>query len=113
MVNHRNNDTIDIHYLDPGGTNFSFVTRISIPFLSVTSLIEPPELAFSADGSKFAMGMDCSGVSAWSIQSKVPLQTFMEVFKPRYQPRRWLQFSCGNSEKEILVFVEVCLMFTF
>ena len=115
MESYRPNETIDIHYLDPGGTNLSFVTRMSIPFLSVEPFhTNPPELAFSADGSKFAMGMGCGGMSVWSIQSKVPLQTFIEVLsiKRFIQPQRFLQFSSGNLGKEILVFVEVCLMFT-
>ena len=59
----RQNETIDVHYLVPGGTNFSFITRMSIPSLRVISHINEPELAFSADGSKFAMGMGCGGVS--------------------------------------------------
>ncbi|EDR04832.1 uncharacterized protein LACBIDRAFT_304137 [Laccaria bicolor S238N-H82] len=32
-ANNQPNETVDIHYLDPGGTNFSFVTRMSIPSL--------------------------------------------------------------------------------
>ena len=78
---------------------------------------DEPELAFSADGSKFAMAMGCSGVSVRNIQSKVPLWTFMEAPWPNFekptQPYRFLQFSSGNLGKEILVFAEVCLMFTF
>ena len=108
----RDKETIDIRYLDPGGTNFSFVTCMSIPHLWVkTHHADPPELAFSADGSKFALGMGCGGVSVWDIQSKVPLQTFLEQ-KGRNFPSL-LQFSSGNLGKEILVFVEVRLMSTF
>ena len=75
-----------------------------------------PELAFSADGSKFAMAMSQGnpGVSVWDIQRTTPLKTFMEV--PKNGDRRRvgnLQFSSGKSGKEALVFVEVCLMFTF
>ena len=112
---YRDNETIDIHYLDPGGTNYTFVTRMSVPPLRVAPLINPPELAFSADGSKFAMGMACRGVSVWDIQGKVPLQTFTEGRLPFAvrQPERFLQFSSGNSGKEILAFVEVCLVFIF
>ena len=107
----RHNDTI---YLDPGSTNFSFVTRISLP-LAETPLCDPAELAFSADGSKFALGMACGGVSVWDIRSKVPLQPFTESLWPKhvFQHPRFLQFSSGNLGKEILVFVEVSLMFTF
>ena len=76
----------------------------------------PSELAFSADGSKFAMAMSQGGpgVSVWDIRSKTPLKTFAEV--PKYGDIRRvenLQFSSGKSGKEALVFVEVCLMFTF
>ena len=76
----------------------------------------PLELAFSADGSKFAMAMSqgSPGVAVWNIQSKTPLKTFVEV--PKYDNRRLvrnLQFSSGKSGKEALVFVEVCPMFTF
>ena len=76
----------------------------------------PSELAFSADGSKFAMAMSqgSPGVSVWNIQSKTPLKTFVEV--PKYENRRFvrnLQFKSGKSGKEALVFVEVCPMFTF
>ena len=75
-----------------------------------------PEFAFSADGSKFAMAMSHSGpgVSVWDIRSKTLLKTFVEV--PKYGVGRRvgnLHFSSGKSGKEALVFVEVCLMFTF
>ena len=115
MNDRRHNETIDIHYLDPGGTNFTFVTHLSIPLLKETYLNNEPELAFSADGSKFAIAMD-PGVSVWDIRSKVPLRTFMEApLGPQELalPDRLLQFSSGNLGKEILVFVEVRLMFTF
>ena len=74
------------------------------------------ELAFSADGSKFAMTMSQGDprVSVWDIRSKTPLKTFMEV--PKYGGSRLvrnLQFSSGKSGKEALVFVEVCPMITF
>ena len=87
---------------------------MSLP-MAETPLHEAPELAFSTDGSKFAVGMACGGVSVWNIQSKVPLQTFTEVPWPKelIRPLRFLQFSSGNLGKEILVFVEVCLMITF
>ena len=76
----------------------------------------PSDLAFSADGSKFAMAVSrgSPGVVVWDIQSKNPLKTFLEVRK--YGDGRLvgnLQFSSGKSGKEALVFVEVCLMFTF
>ena len=75
-----------------------------------------PKLAFSADGSKFAMAMSQGGpgVSVWDIRSKTPLKTFVEV--PKYSDGRHvgnLHFSSGKSGKEALVFVEVCPMFTF
>ena len=115
MKNQRQNETIDVHYSDPGGTTFSFVTRLSIPPLRAAPLINAPELAFSPDGSKFAIAMGHGGVSVWDIQSKVPLRTFTEVPWPKniYRPLRYLQFSRGILGKEILVFVEVRLMFTF
>ena len=56
-------------------------------------------------------------VSVWDIRSKDPLKTFLE--NPNYdhrdgrQPVRYLQFSSGKLGKEAMVFVEVCLMFTF
>jgi hypothetical protein len=75
---------------------------------------EEPELAFSADGSKFAIAMNNERVSVWDIQSKVPLKTFMGAPKSIYDERTaFLQFSSGKRGKEVLVFVEVRLMFTF
>ena len=114
MVDTQGNEMVDVHYLDPGGTKFSLVGRLSIP---VTETVHnfPEAPAFSADGSKFAMGLACGGVSVWNVRNKVPLQTFTEVLCPwqKAMPyRRLLQFSSGNSGKEFLVFVEVCLMFT-
>ena len=86
----------------------------AIPHRSEISCNNEPELAFSADGSKFAIAMD-PGVSVWDIRSKVPLQTFKETPLPQELalPDRLLQFSSGNLGKEILVFVEVRIMFTF
>ena len=109
----RRNETIDIHYLDSGGTIFSFVTRLSVPIEA--RLYEPPEFAFSADGSKFAMTLYHGGVLIWDIPSNVLLRTFTELPGPSIGrwPQRRLQFSGGNLGKEILVFVEVRLMFTF
>ena len=97
--------------------NFSFVSRMSIPIPmgpKTFPIIQAPVLAFSPDGSKFAMAMARSRVSVWEIRSKVPLKTFMEVPKSEYddRPVRHLQFSSGKVGKEVLVFVEVCLMFT-
>ena len=116
----RHNETIDIHYLNSGGTdnmNFSFVTRMSIPIPRVpgtSPTLQAPEFAFSADGFKFAMATGCGGVSVWDIQSKVPLKTFMEVPESNYgRFIPYLQFSGGNLGKEVLIFVEVRLMFTF
>ena len=118
MDGNRRNETIDIHYLDSGGTTFSFVTCISFPAPTARerNLVFDPELAFSANGSKFAMAIrhGSLGVSVWDIQSKNPLKTFLEVRK--YGDGRLvgnLQFSSGKSGKEALVFVEVCPMFTF
>ena len=75
------NEIIDIHYADSGGTNntnFSFVTRMSIP------TPRAPELAFSTDGSKFAIAMSSGRVSVWDIQSKVPLKTFIGVPRSKF-----------------------------
>ena len=105
---------IDIHYSDSGSTSFSFATRISIPTPRVPGTASlQAELAFSADGSKFAMAMGRGRVSVWDIRCKVPLNTFMEVPKPDYnnQSVPCLQFSSGKLGKEALVFVEVRLMF--
>ena len=108
---------IDIHYLDSGGTTFSFVTCMSFPAPTARerNIFFTLGIAFSADGSKFAMAMSQGGpgVSVWNIQRKSPLKMFMEV--PKYGDGRRLgnlQFSSGKSGKEALVFVEVCLMFT-
>ena len=109
---------MDLHYLHSGGTTFSFVTCMSFPAPTAREhdLFIAPELAFSADGSKFAMAMSqgVPGVAVWDIQSKTPIKTFVEV--PKYGDGRRvgnLQFSSGKSGKEALVFVEVCPMFTF
>ena len=87
-----------------------------MPFPAPTQqiyLLSEPELAFSADGSKFAMAM-VRGVSVCDVQSKTPIKTFAEVPKYGNGSRKGnLQFSSGKSGKEALVFVEVCLMFTF
>ena len=68
-----------------------------------------PVLAFSADGSKFAMAMNRGRVSVWDIRSKIPLKTFGK----EGQSVRYLQFSSVKLGKEVLVFVEVRRMFTF
>lgn len=117
------NETIGIYYLpDPGVTsnkNFSFITRLSIPILRFLEDrhvgIPEPELALSADGSKFAMALYFSRVSVWDIQSKVPFKPFMGVPKSNHHhwPIQYLQFSSGKSRKKALVFVEVCMVFTF
>jgi hypothetical protein len=91
---------------------------LSIPIPRVPEDIidfEEPELAFSADGSKFAIAMNNDRVSVWDMRSKVPFKTFMKVAKSDYndQPAQYLQFSSGKLGKEVLVFVEVRLMFTF
>ncbi|KIJ93240.1 hypothetical protein K443DRAFT_63351, partial [Laccaria amethystina LaAM-08-1] len=67
--------------------------------------LEEPELAFSADGSKFAMNN--GRVSVWDIRSKVPLKTFTGVPKSNYDDGfvQFLQFSSGKLGKEVLVFV--------
>ena len=113
----RPNTLVDIHYLDPGGKKFSFVTQMSIrPLSGPANDFNPTEFAFSADGSKFALGMGCGGVYVWNIQSKVPLRTITEAPRPKDEKPerpRFLQFSSGNLGKEILVSAEVCLMFTF
>ena len=70
----RRNETIGIHYSDSGGTNnlnFTFITSMSTPSPRITKdlyidLLEP-ELAFSADGSKFAIMMNSNRVSVWDI----------------------------------------------
>ena len=81
---------------------------------SDSNLLEPG-LAFSADGSKFAIVTNNRRVSVWDIRSQVPLKTFVDSEVPTFGipfPVNYLQFS-GNLGKEVLVFVEVCLMFTF
>ena len=85
---------------------------MTIPIPGVSEVLpmslQTPTLAFSPDGSKFAMAMGRGRVSVWDIRSKVPLKTFgVEGRSVRY-----LQFSSGQSGKEALVFVEVRLMFT-
>ena len=108
----REDETIGIHYLDSGGTNFSFITRMSPSFPS--DPIFAPELAFSADGSKFAMAISCGRVFVWDIRSKDPLKTCIENhFDGLRWPVRYLQFNSGNLAKEAMVFVGVRLMFTF
>ena len=110
---------IDLHYLDSGGTTFSFVTCMSFPAPTARerNIFFTLGIALSADGSKFAMakGRGSVGVSVWDIQSKTPLKTFAEVHKYGDGRRSIgnLQFSSGKSGKEALVFVEVCPMFTF
>jgi len=109
---------IDIHYSDFGGTNninFSFITRFSIPVPEDLPIgLHAPALAFSADGSKFAMASH-SRMSVWDIRSKVPLKTFMDLPNSKYCDLHvlHLQFSSGKLGKEVLVFVQVCLMFKF
>ena len=110
----RHNETIiDIHYSDSGGTNFSFVTRLSIPipWADVNFLLAGPIVVFSADGSKFAIAVDGGKVSVWDIRSKVPLKTF--IAPQNNYSIKYLQFSSGKLGKDVLVFVMVCLMFTF
>ena len=102
----------------PTPKNFSFVTRMSFPiagFPDASIIFQVPKLAFSADGSKFAMSMSCGTVSVWDIRSKVPLKSFMEGPKCDHddRPTQYLQFSSGNLGKEALVFVKVRLKFTF
>ena len=101
--------------MDSGGTTFSLVTCISFPAPPAQEqyLLFAPELAFSGDGTKFAMAM-VRGVSVCDVQSKTPIKTFAEVPKYGNGSRIGnLQFSSGKSGKEALVFVEVCLMVTF
>ena len=117
----RHDETIDIHYSDSGhtnNTNFSFVSRMSIPIPRVSKrspILQAPVLAFSADGLKFAMAMSPGRVFVWDIRSKVPLKTLMEI--PQSDYRRldveYLQFSSGKLGNEALVFVEVRLIFIF
>ena len=97
---------------------FSFVTRMSIPIPRVQeiSAVQAPEFSFSPDGSKFAMATDYGRVFVWDIRSKLPLKTPMEVHESNNYhgwSERYLQFSSGESGKEALVFVEVCLLLTF
>ena len=112
---YRHNETIDIHYSDSGGTNFSFVTRMSIPIPWVPEDVEfdlqVPLLVFSADGSKLAIATNVGRVSVWDIRSKVPLWTF--ILPQSDYTIQYLQFSNGKLGKEVLVFVTVCLIFTF
>ena len=116
----RHNETMDVHYSNSGGTNdmnFLFVSCMLIPrfpeYLSFD--LQTPVLAFSADESKFAIGISLGRVSVWDIRNNVLLKTFTEFSPPHYddRPIQYLQFSNGNLGKEALVFVEVRLMFTF
>ena len=111
---YRRNETFDIHYSDSGDTNFSFVTRMSIPISWIPEDLnfglQNPKLVFSADGSKFAIGIHPGTVSVWDIRSKVSLKTF--IF-PQRDYVQYIQFSSGELGKEVLVFVTVRLMFTF
>ena len=110
----RRIEAIDIHHLDSSGTNFSFVTRLSVPVADVpikNRFYSLPEFAFSSNGSKSAVAMAEGGVFVWDIRSKVPLWTFTEM--GLWQLSQYPQFSSGILGKEILIFVEVCLMFTF
>ena len=93
--------------------NFSFVSRMSFP-TARPAVFDAPELAFSADGSNFAMTMCQGRVIVWDIRSKVPLKILREVPNSDYDDTRarYLQFSNGNLGKDALVYVEVCLMFT-
>ncbi|EDR00725.1 uncharacterized protein LACBIDRAFT_313184 [Laccaria bicolor S238N-H82] len=105
---YRSNETIDIHYSDSGGTNFSFVTRISVPISKIpkhpADRLQDPRVVFSANGSKFAIAMNGGRVSVWDIQSKVPLKTF--IAPQNDYDIDDLQFSSGKLGKEVLVFVE-------
>jgi len=109
MNESRDNETIDIYYSDSGGTsnvNFSFVTCISIPIPKPPiKVLHYPKVAFSADGSKFAMSINYGRVSVWDIRSKVPLKTFESNIMDLHVVH--LQFSSGKLGKETLVFVEV------
>ncbi|EDR00659.1 uncharacterized protein LACBIDRAFT_333990 [Laccaria bicolor S238N-H82] len=95
-------------HFDSGGTNFSFVTRMSIPIPKVPEdsifVLENPRLVFSANGSKFAIAMNVGRVSVWDIQSKVPLETFIVAQDDYIQ---YLQFCSGKLGKEVLVFAAV------
>ena len=110
---------IDIHYSDSNDTNnirsFSFVSRTSVPIPRMTEAwhlpLQVPLLAFSSDGSKFAMGLSSGKVIVWDLRSKVPLKTFTSDY---HSPHiYYLQFSSGKLGKEALVFIKVRLMFKF
>ena len=114
MTDRRRNEILDIHYLDSGRTNFSPVSCLSMP-VPGTPLYAPPEVAFSTDGSKFAVAVAFGGMSVWDIRNKFPFQILMELHWPKNVRQRLYcpRFSSGNLGKEILVFAEVRLMFTF
>ena len=99
--------------------NFSFVYRLSIPLPSLNTTrgtLIRSQVIFSADGSKFAVATCHGRMSVWDIRSEVPSKTFMESepkFEFMHSCLRHLQFSSGNLGKEVLVFAQVGLMFTF
>ena len=104
----------DFRYSDLCGTNnvhSSFITHFHTSPHSEIPPFFPPTLAFSAYGFKFAMAMGCGRESVCDIRSKVPLKTFMQVNYNRSV--QCLQFSSGTLGKEVLVFVEVRLTYTF
>ncbi|KIJ97180.1 hypothetical protein K443DRAFT_10093 [Laccaria amethystina LaAM-08-1] len=113
----RHNEMIDIHCLDSGRTNnmnFSFVTRMSIPFPKASEtfpFIKIPVIAFSADGSRFSVALSGGGVSVWDIRSKLPFKTFTD-FRDLISDIDddlivlYLEFSSGKVGKEALTFVE-------
>ena len=108
--------TFTIHCSDSGDTNSSFVTCISIPISEVPEDVEfdlqAPLLVLSADGSKFAIATNVGRVTVWDIRSKFPSWTFV-LPQSDDHAIRYLQFSSGKLGKEVLVFVTVCLVFTF
>jgi len=92
--------------------DFSFVTHVSIPNPNGTNhnraKLGAPLLAFSADGTKFAVGTEDGVLSVWDVRSKIPLKVF-EVDVPRgvrfSTPLQFLQFSSGIFGREVLVFI--------
>ena len=110
--------TIHIHYSDSSDTNnmnSSFVYRLSIPLplLAITPFIRS-QLIFSADGSKFAIATCHGRMSVWDIRREVLFMDSEPESDFRYfRDIRHLQFSSGNLGKEVLVFAQVRLMFTF
>ena len=77
-----------------------------------------PLLAFSADGTKFAAGMDDGVVSVWDVQSKTPLKVFEvdvpeDVLSLPTPCLQFLQFSSGIIRREVLAFIAAVSQYSY